>query len=255
MTRSPAAKPRKSKEKGAQRVARDIVRSIYDNGMRAGDKYYSEAEALERHGVSRGTLREALRYLQIEGVMEIRPGPGGGHFVAEPGWENLASTLALLLQFSGAPVSSLIEARAAIEPAMVEMAALHATPADIERMDAALMLLDRYVGDYLPYYRAYTAFWNHVAAATANPFFVFLSPALRRITRAAGIIPNENERADAARRAREIRDAIAAGDTALARQRMADLEQKYFTTMQANYPRQMSRPVSFADFDSFEVDG
>lgn len=254
MSRLPAktramAQPRKPKEMGAQRLAREIVGSIYETGMQPGDKYFSEAEALERHGVSRGTLREALRYLQIEGVIDIRPGPGGGHFVAEPGWENLASTLALLLQFAGAPVSSLIDARAAIEPAMVEMAALNATAEDIEKLDEALALLDRHVGDYRPYYRAYSQFWDYVATATANPFFVFLSPALRRITRTAGIIPNEIERADAAGRARGVRDAIAAHDAALARQRMADLEQKYRTTMHANYPRQMARIISFADFD------
>ncbi len=237
---------KRTREKSAQRVAREIVRSIYDGGLKPGDKYFSEAEALERHGVARGTLREALRYLQIQGVIEIRPGPGGGHFVAEPGWENLAETLALLLQFAGASTQSLVEARVAIEPSMAELAARHATPEDVERMDDALARLDRHVGDYRPFYAAYNEFWNHVAAATANPFFVFLSPSLRRVTRAAGIIPNEVQQADATARARLVRDAIAAGDAALARARMVDLEQKYLATMMQDYPRQMARTVSFS---------
>lgn len=250
MTRQPrktaVETPRRSKEKSAQRVAREIVRSIYDSGLKPGDKYFSEAEALERHGVARGTLREALRYLQIQGVIEIRPGPGGGHFVAEPGWENLAETIALLLQFAGASNESLVEARVAIEPSMAELAAAHATADDIARMDEALAELERHVGDYRPFYRAYTVFWNHVAAATANPLFVLLSPSLRRVTRAAGIIPDEMQQADATMRARSVRDAIAAGDPLLARQRMADLEMKYLTTMRNGYPRQMAKTVSFA---------
>lgn len=260
MTKSAVRKPRrariakpkaptrqKAREKSAERLARDIARSIYDAGMTAGDKYYSEAEAIEKHGVARGTLREALRYLQIQGVIDIKPGPRGGHFVARPGWQNLASTLALLLQFAGASTELLIEARGAIEPGMASIAAAKATKADIARLDAALDAMDRDVGDYEAYYRAYMEFWNCLAGATKNPVFVFLSPALRRITRAAGVVPNEVRRAVVARRARAVRDAVAARDEKRAFDAMVEIEESYRKSFGTEYPAQSKRVISWAD--------
>src|SRR3546814_17574955 len=64
----------------ALHLARDIAQEIYDSGMKPGDRYRSEAEALALHGVSRGALREALRFLQIQGVITIKSGPGGGTY-------------------------------------------------------------------------------------------------------------------------------------------------------------------------------
>ena len=241
------AAPNKRREKGAQRLAREIVRHIYETGMKAGDRYYSEAEALAQHGVARGTLREALRYLQIQGVIDIKPGPRGGHFVAQPDWQHLASTLALLLQFAGATTEMLIEARASIEPGMAAIAAAKATKKDIARLDAALADMDRHVGDYEAYYRAYMAFWNALAAATQNPVFVFLSPAMRRITRAAGVVPNEVRRAAVTERSRKVRDAIAAKDEKRAFQSMVEIEESYRRSFSTEYPTQSKRVVSWAD--------
>ena len=241
-----AAAPSKRREKGAQRLARDIVRHIYETGMQAGDRYYSEAEALAQHGVARGTLREALRYLQIQGVIDIKPGPRGGHFVAQPDWQHLASTLALLLQFAGATTEMLIEARGAFEPGMAAIAAAKATKKDIAKLDAALADMDAYVGDYEPYYRAYMAFWNALAEATQNPVFVYLSPAMRRITQAAGVVPSEVRRAAATARVRKVRDAVAAKDVKLAYQRMVDVEESYSSTFKTEYPAQSKRVVSWA---------
>jgi DNA-binding FadR family transcriptional regulator len=72
------------KEKAAVRLAQEIVRAMYENGMRPGDKYFSEAEALQRHRVARATPREALRFLEIQGVITMRAGPGGGSVVGQP---------------------------------------------------------------------------------------------------------------------------------------------------------------------------
>ncbi len=246
--RTAQIKPKaKRNEKVAQRLARDIVRAIYDAGMSAGDKYYSEAEALEKHSVARGTLREALRYLQIQGVIDIKPGPRGGHFVAQPTWQHLASTLALLLQFAKASTADIIEARAAVEPGMASLAASKATKKDLRLIDAALADMEAHVGDYDAYYRAYMAFWNHLAAATQNPVFVFLSPAMRRITRAAGVVPNEMRRGVVTVRARAVRDAIAAHDPALAYQRMVEIEESYRRSFSTEYPTQSKRVVSWSD--------
>lgn len=240
--------PSKAKEKGALKLARDIVRHIHEERIPAGQKYLSEAEAIEKYHVARGTLREALRYLQIQGVIEIRPGPNGGHFVANPRWDNLASSIALLLQFSDATVESVIEARAAIEPGMAALAAQHATRKDLAEMDALLARLKENLGNYNAYYELYMEFWDLLARTSRNALFVFLSPALRRITWTAGIRPNESQREKALANLRSVRDAIAAHDEAKAFRAMRQLESSYLETMRRDYPREIAKAVSWVDF-------
>jgi GntR family transcriptional repressor for pyruvate dehydrogenase complex len=116
------------KMKAAMRLAQEIVATIYESKMQPGDRYLSEADALQHHRVARGTYREALRFLEIQGVVNIRAGPGGGPEIRRPGWPQLASTIALLLQFADAPMREVLEARTAIEPGVARMAAMYATP-------------------------------------------------------------------------------------------------------------------------------
>src|SRR6478736_6338216 len=58
--------------KTSESVARDIV----EQGLVTGDSLPSEAVMLEEHGVSRESLREALRLLEVQGLLSIRRGPG-----------------------------------------------------------------------------------------------------------------------------------------------------------------------------------
>jgi GntR family transcriptional repressor for pyruvate dehydrogenase complex len=60
------------KMKAAMRLAQEIVATIYESKMKPGDRYLSEADALAHHRVARGTYREALRFLEIQGVVNIR---------------------------------------------------------------------------------------------------------------------------------------------------------------------------------------
>ncbi len=237
------AAPRKVREKGALKVAREIVRHIHEERIPAGQKYLSEADALERYRVARGTLREALRYLQLQGVLEIRTGPNGGHFVASPHWENLASTIALLLQFSDATIESLIESRIAIEPGMAALAAQRATPEDVAELDGLLEELRANLGDYGAYYQLYLEFWDQLALTARNPLFLFLLPALRRITWTTGIRPNEAQREAALNGLCTIRDAIAANDPAGAANALRRLEKAYLVAMRTQYPREIAKRV------------
>ena len=65
-------------QKTALIVAKRVVEDIYKSGQSAGDRLPPERVMLEHYGVGRGTLREALRFLELQGVLTLKPGPGGG---------------------------------------------------------------------------------------------------------------------------------------------------------------------------------
>lgn len=232
-----------AREKGALKVAREIMRHIHEERIQAGQKYLSEAEALERYRVARGTLREALRYLQLQGVLQIRTGPNGGHFVAHPNWESLASTIALLLQFSEATIGSLIEARIALEPGMAALAAQRAGAHDIAELHQLLDALRENLGNYDTYYNLYQEFWDQVALSAGNPLFLLLLPALRRITWTSAIRPNEAQREAATAGLSTILDAIASGAPSQASKALRHLGEGYLDTMRAEYPRELARKI------------
>lgn len=240
-----SAEPRSEKE--AIRVARAIARKVYTEQIPAGTRLASEGEALEQYRVSRATLREALRYLQLHGAIEVRTGPSGGQFVADPDWHHLASTIALLLQFANATMETVLEARLCIDPGMAALAARNATAADLELMDRLLIEMRRQLNDYDTYYDLYLELWDALATSSGNPLLSLLSPALRRITWTAGIRPNKAMRQGALSQLRTIHDAVAAHDEEAAYREMKYLETGYLTLMRAKYADEIRKVVSWAD--------
>src|SRR5713226_3607467 len=95
--------------KTALLVARRIVRDIERLELVPGDKLPPEKEMFQQYQVGRGTLREALRFLELQGILSLKPGPGGGPVVERPDASNLA-TLLVLLQFSDARYQTVVEA-------------------------------------------------------------------------------------------------------------------------------------------------
>src|SRR5262245_15129173 len=223
------------KLKASRVVALDIVRTMYEAGLGPGDRYLSEADALERHNVGRGTYREALRFLEMQGVIVMRPGPGGGPEIRQPGWPHLASAIALLLQFAGAPLRSLLETRIAVEPGMAEMAAANATDDEIAALATDLDVVEENLGDYRQFNAAYLGDWRDLSRRTHNPLLAFLSPAMRAIVNSAGFVPNEPYRVEVLGRLRRIHAAIADRDPAGARSTMRELELEFYDRLTKGY--------------------
>jgi DNA-binding FadR family transcriptional regulator len=94
--------------KRSEVVAQRIVKDIRARGLRPGDVLVAEPEMCAAYGVGRSTLREALRVLELQGVIAMRPGRGGGPVVAAPNSRHLASTMALLMQFSNTTFRSVL---------------------------------------------------------------------------------------------------------------------------------------------------
>ena len=232
--------------KGAERLARDIVRRIYERNMQPGDKFLSEAEALNVFGVSRATLREALRYLQIQGVLRIRTGPGGGHFVGQPRADSLASTMALLLQFSGTPLRSIIDARRVLERALAREAAAHATPQDIARLDAELAGMAASVDHDEPFMTHYFAFLRAMVDAARNELFSLLLPALFEVGRSGNFGSVQYGRSAALELMRKLSGAIARHD---AEKAVAIVDEMFLMIWEVldDMNAELTRRVSWAD--------
>ena len=64
-------------------VAESIKDWVVDEGLKAGDRLPGEAELIARFGMAKGTIREAMRILEAQGLIKTRTGPGGGSFVHE----------------------------------------------------------------------------------------------------------------------------------------------------------------------------
>lgn len=135
MTNAPTTRGRRD-VKLAERIAHDIVMEIAEQGLKPGDRLPSEVLMAQQRGVSRASLREALRMLEAQGVMSIRTGPGGGPQLVELSASDFARTATLHFRMSGVTFRQVLEARVMLEPRIAEMAALHRTPEQIVELRA-----------------------------------------------------------------------------------------------------------------------
>lgn len=130
-----AATVHKSK---AEHVAQQLLERIVAAGLKPGTSFATEAELLAQFNVSRPTLRESLKILESQGVLELRPGPGGGILTRQPGLDALAHGLSVFLRLNEVPFSAVLRAREVIEPALAFEAASNATETDLTELAASI---------------------------------------------------------------------------------------------------------------------
>jgi GntR family transcriptional regulator, transcriptional repressor for pyruvate dehydrogenase complex len=102
--------------KASEIVSRTLRRMIVEGQLKDGDFLPYETDLMEHFKVSRPTLREAIRVLESERLVEIRRGSRTGARVCVPGPEIVARPAALVLELSGATLSDVMNARIGIEP-------------------------------------------------------------------------------------------------------------------------------------------
>jgi GntR family transcriptional regulator, transcriptional repressor for pyruvate dehydrogenase complex len=155
--------------KTSETVARDVVHDIVSGELGEGDRLPSEAQMLADYGVSRESLREGLRLLEVQGLITIRRGPGGGPVVGTVDPANLGRSASLYYHIAGATYDELFDAWVTAESLLAERAARHADRAEVRRfMDPYLVPLSE-VGDaQLDEYVAATTQFHAVVASLAD---------------------------------------------------------------------------------------
>ncbi|MBI3976970.1 MAG: FadR family transcriptional regulator [Chloroflexi bacterium] len=119
-----------------EQIAESLHALIAEGRLKPGDALPPERDLAARFGVSRVTVREALRDLQLWGLVETRQ--GGGNYVCELSLAHVVGPLATILQHHRKLSAELLDARATFEPAICGLAAQRCTDADLARLDAIL---------------------------------------------------------------------------------------------------------------------
>ena len=231
--------------KTAMLVAQRIVSDINDRGNTIGDRLPPERVMLEKYDVGRGTLRESLRFLELQGVITLKPGPGGGPVVVRPDATSLATSLTLLLQFSNAPFRTIAEARLGLEPMMSQLAA--------ERMDESTLLTLKdsvdtmydNLGNQAIFLEENKRFHDVIARGSGNAMFGYLVDALLGILdgSAIGIDYPELRRTAVHKAHLQIYEAIDSRDPGAAAAAMHDHIDQYLRYAEKKFPEVLDGPI------------
>jgi DNA-binding FadR family transcriptional regulator len=203
--------------KGAAKLADRIVNDVIAVGWPVGEVLGSEAELLERYGVSRAVFREAMRLLENLEVARTRRGPGGGVVVTEPTVDAVIDAVVLYLQRVDARFDDVFEARVVLEELAAELAPNRLDESDLE-------LLRQHADGHDPYLETEPrAFHVLVASLTRNPALELFVDVLNRVSflyspdwQAVGTATA----ADSSHAHARIAAALIAGDAGLTRHRM-----------------------------------
>jgi GntR family transcriptional repressor for pyruvate dehydrogenase complex len=121
--------------KVSEHITEQIRKAIFEGSLKPGDKLPPEKKLIETFHVSRATLREALRSLEVLGFLEIRKGVSGGAFVTEIDMKKARDSFTNFLLFKNLSLSSLSEVRLILEPYVAEKAALAITEEGLKRLE------------------------------------------------------------------------------------------------------------------------
>ena len=121
-------------EKVSDNIIAQIRDSILSGRLKPGDRLASEKELIAQFGVSKATMREALRVLEVMGLVEIRKGTSGGAFVAEVDMKTTINSIINFIHFKPISVKEITMLRYFIEPAVARIACIKRTDNDMEHL-------------------------------------------------------------------------------------------------------------------------
>jgi DNA-binding FadR family transcriptional regulator len=221
-----------------QLLAEDLQEQITSGRLRPGQRLPTEPELCVRSGVSRSTVREALRLLASQHLIVTTRGVTGGSYVAKPDAATLAESLSrgvnLMVSATAVGVGELMEVRDIVEVPAAGLAARRRTDADLAALAKALF--DPVRDDTPTKVAGQRVFHESLAAATGNPVYELLARPLYAVANATEIADRAPLRLwrsiDADHRA--ILRAVVARD-AVAAERAARI---HLTNLRASWPEE-----------------
>jgi DNA-binding FadR family transcriptional regulator len=204
-------------------LAGELRERILSGELAEGVALPAERELVKQTQMSRATVREALRILEVQHLVRVRTGRSGGAFVQRPTPKSMATSVTMLIRGQQIKLADLMETREALEPFCAELAARNRTAEDLAVLDSANAAIANPDAD-LPAFLQANLNW-HVGVATAGRnelligFMTALSHAIYTGTENAAFV-DENVRAATQRAHRSITAAIRSRDPEAAGRRM-----------------------------------
>jgi DNA-binding FadR family transcriptional regulator len=168
--------------KMSEMVAADIRTRILNGEFKPGESLASEAALMEEHGVSRPTLREAIRLLEAGQLISVRRGSHRGPVVRLPDSRVTAQSVAMLLQLRGATLADVYRFRMVFEPPAARMAAENATEDDIELLRQTLRQEAAALGDWALFTEVSWQFHTQFVALSGNVTMGVVTETLQRVS-------------------------------------------------------------------------
>ena len=174
-------KTTRSREKPEQ-IADELRSLIVSGALAEGDSLGHEPDLVERFGVSRPSLREALRILEAEGLITVVRGVLGGVIVHEPNESMTARTAALVLQARNVTLGDVHQARSVIEPAAVRiLAASAARRRSVDELKALVEEQRAVLDDPEAFGRANARFHERLVGVAGNQTLSIVAEMLNEI--------------------------------------------------------------------------
>ncbi|VTU30748.1 FadR/GntR family transcriptional regulator [Variovorax sp. PBL-E5] len=152
--------------------------------LRAGDRLPTERELSTQFGVSRNSVRQALRSMQEQGLLEIRKGPSGGAVIRDHGAGSVATVLSDLFALGTIRPQDLTEMRVLVGTEVVRLACARASEAEFDRLEANVAAAEEAVreNDLARRTELNLEFHKLLARMTGNALLVAVADAVVGIT-------------------------------------------------------------------------
>ena len=204
-------------------LARQLRERILNGEIEEGTALPAERELVKQTQMSRATVREALRILEVQNLVKVKAGRAGGAFVQRPSTASMTTSVTTLIRGRQIKLADLMETREALEPFCAELAAAKRTEEDLETLDRANDAIADPNADLARFLQANLDWHVGVAIASHNElligFMTALSQAIYAVTENASFI-DETVRDVTARAHKSITKAIRDKDAEAAGRRM-----------------------------------
>jgi DNA-binding FadR family transcriptional regulator len=226
-------------------VAQRIMRDVIAGRLKPGNLLLPERTMLEKYQTGRGTLREALRLLEFQGVIALKPGPRGGPVLQDPDASHLASTLVLLMQLKDAPFRSIVEVRTAMEPMISRLAAERMSEESLAELGGTIDSMRENLDDQMTFLEANKRFHDIIAWSSGNPLFGYIVDSLLGIMDGTVIgIDYPAPRRVAILKAHDgIFQALKAHDAGASEERMREHIGEYVTYAERKFPELLDQVI------------
>jgi DNA-binding FadR family transcriptional regulator len=152
----------------AEAVARDLEAQILGGGLAPGERLGTKDDLRQRFGVAVATVNEAVRLLEMRGLIEARPGPGGGVFVANSSVRVALKRSGLQATWGAARFADCLAVRNGLEGMVCRDAAANRTPEDIAALRVILAAMERRAEDTDAYFELNWALHRRIAKGCRN---------------------------------------------------------------------------------------